>query len=69
MISLFSVARSLRKRFVVLKVAGASISTAATSTSTRDTQDVEPGLAAMAAFLNNRLLLGYDVNLQADEMV
>ena len=32
-----------------------------------DTQDVELGLAVTAAFLNNRLLLGYGVNLQAED--
>lgn len=37
------------------------------SLDTSDDQDVEMGLAVTAAFLNNRLLLGYGVNLQADE--
>ena len=33
----------------------------------QDSQDVEFGLAATAAFVNNRVLVGYGVNLQAEE--
>ena len=33
----------------------------------QESQDVELGVAATVAFLNNRMLLGYGVNLQAEE--